>query len=76
MVENHGLEQKVNGVDMMDYMASVLEKNEAQAMELKRVEAANDTLKQMHNHSRLRMKSVELDYKRREIDLKEIRVGR
>lgn len=67
---DYGLNQSVSGMTMPQYMAHLLEENESQHMEIERVKMSNNILKQMNNHSRLKIDSVKLDYKKEDIELR------
>jgi len=46
------LDVKIEGQGAMEYMASLLEQNDSQKMEIERVKASVSVLKQMNNYNR------------------------
>lgn len=50
---NLGLNEKIAGMPLPQYMAQLLEKNERQEIEIERGKLTVSILKQMNNHSRL-----------------------
>ena len=46
------LDVKIEGHGAMEYMASLLEQNDSQKMEIERVKASVSVLKQMNNYNR------------------------
>lgn len=62
-METFGLDQKVSGKPMMEYMAGLLESNEQQAIEIERGKLSVAILKQMNNHSRLKIDSAKFRLK-------------
>ena len=59
-MEKFGLDQKIEGKDMMQFMADLLEKNEKQEIEIERGKLTVSILKQMHNNSRLQIDSAKI----------------
>lgn len=62
-----GLDQKVEGVGVMEYMAKLLEKNESQELEIERGKLAVGLLKQMNNRSRLLLDAAKFEIKCKEM---------
>lgn len=62
---------KINGQTMLEYMATLLERNDSNKIELERCREANKTLRQMNNQMRLQLESDKFEYKRNE-DVKEL----
>lgn len=60
------LEQKVEGKDMMQFMADLLEKNEKQEIEIERGKLSVSILKQMNNYSRLKLDAEKFALKKAE----------
>ena len=58
------LEQKVEGKDMMQFMADLLEKNEKQEIEIERGKLSVSILKQMNNYSRLKLDAEKFELKK------------
>lgn len=61
---------KVMGQEPMDYMASLLEKNEKQDIEIERGKLSVSILKQMHNRNRLLIDAAKFELKEMESKLK------
>ncbi|WP_277264899.1 hypothetical protein [Prevotella corporis] len=66
------LEQKVEGKDMMQFMADLLEKNEKQEIEIERGKLSVSILKQMNNYSRLKLDAEKFEPKKAESGLHNI----
>lgn len=66
------LEQKVEGKDMMQFMADLLEKNEKQEIEIERGKLSVSILKQMNNYSRLKLDAEKFELKKVKIGLPNI----
>lgn len=66
------LEQKVEGKDMMQFMADLLEKNEKQEIEIERGKLSVSILKQMNNYSRLKLDAEKFELKKAESGLHNI----
>lgn len=66
------LEQKVEGKDMMQFMADLLEKNEKQEIEIERGKLSVSILKQMNNYSRLKLDAEKFALKKAESGLHNI----
>jgi hypothetical protein len=60
----------VSGQNPMDYMASLLEKNEKQEIEIERGKLSVSILKQMHNRNRLLVDAAKYELKEMESKLK------
>ena len=61
----------IKGKSMLSYMADLLERNDANKIELNRCREANKTLRQMNNQMRLQLESEKLEYRRNE-DVKKL----
>lgn len=70
---NFGLNQKIGGKDMMQFMADLLEKNEKQEIEIERGKLTVSILKQMHNNSRLQIDAAKLALKQVENTSKQLK---
>lgn len=66
------LEQKVEGKDIMQFMADLLEKNEKQEIEIERGKLSVSILKQMNNYSRLKLDAEKFELKKAESGLHNI----
>lgn len=66
------LDQKVEGKDMMQFMADLLEKNEKQELEIERGKLSVSILKQMNNYSRLKLDAEKFELKKVEFGLPNI----
>lgn len=56
----------IKGKSMLGYMADLLERNDANKIELDRCREANKTLRQMNNQMRLQLESEKFEYRRNE----------
>lgn len=65
-----GLNTKVLGKDLPQYMADLLERNEKQQIEIDRGKLSVAILKQMNNHTRLVLDTKKFELKRKEFELK------
>ena len=61
----------IKGKSMLGYMADLLERNDANKIELDRCREANKTLRQMNNQMRLQLESDKFEYKKSE-DVKKL----
>ena len=61
----------IKGKSMLGYMADLLERNDANKIELDRCRNANKKLRQMNNQMRLQLESDKFEY-RREEDVKKL----
>ena len=61
----------IKGKSMLGYMADLLERNDANKIELDRCREANKTLRQMNNQMRLQLESDKFEYRRSE-DVKKL----
>lgn len=66
------LDQKIEGKDMMQFMADLLEKNEKQEIEIERGKLSVSILKQMNNYSRLKLDAEKFELKKVEFGLPNI----
>ena len=66
-----GLDTTIQGKDAVEYMASLIERNEAQQIEIERGKLAVSILKQMNNRSRLLIDAAKYELKRQEADAME-----
>ena len=63
-MENYGLNQKIDGMSLHEFMASQIEKNEKGELELEKAKITIGYLKQMNNVSRLSIDAARTDLKR------------
>ena len=63
-------DSSISGQSPMDYMSSLLEKNEKQEIEIERGKLAVSVLKQMHNRNRLLIDAAKYEIKMAEFKLK------
>lgn len=61
----------IKGKSMLGYMADLLERNDANKIELDRCREANKTLRQMNNQMRLQLESEKFEYRRND-DVKKL----
>lgn len=64
---NFGLDQQVDGMSVMEYMAKLIEKNENQEIEIERGKLSIGLLKQMNNRSRLLLDAAKYELKCKEM---------
>jgi hypothetical protein len=62
-IMSYGLDTQIMGMDVMEYMSQLLEKNERQQVEIERGKLAVAILKQVNNRSRLLVDATKLDAK-------------
>ena len=65
------LDVKIQGVDAVNYMASLIEKNEKQEIDIERGKLNVAVLKQMNNRSRLLLDAAKYELKVRELEKNE-----
>lgn len=63
-----GLNQNIDGMDAMAYMAKLIKKNEKQEIEIERGKLAVGLLKQMNNRSRLLLDAAKFELKCKELE--------
>lgn len=71
ITSNFGLNQTIDGMELMPYMAQLLEKNEKQQIEIERGKLTVSILKQMNNTSRLMIDAAKYELKKGEFDIKQ-----
>lgn len=67
-MEDFGLEQKIEGYSVADYIAKQLEAIEKKDVELEKEKIKNSYLKQLNNHSRLRLDAAKFALKKLEFE--------
>jgi hypothetical protein len=60
------LETPIHGKNAMEYMASLIEKNESQEIEIERGKLSVEILKQMNNRSRLLLDAAKYELRKAE----------
>ena len=70
-MENFGLDQKIESYSVADYIAKQLENIEAKEVEIEKEKVKISFLKQLNNHSRLRLDAAKFALKKAEIELAE-----
>ena len=68
-MQDFELTTKVQGQNAMEYMASLIEKNEKQEIEIERGKLSVSVLKQMNNRSRLLLDAAKYELKKKEFEL-------
>lgn len=68
-MQDFELQTKIQGVNTMEYMASLIEKNEKQEIEIERGKLSVAVLKQMNNRSRLLLDAAKYELKLKEFEL-------
>lgn len=67
-MEDFGLDQKINGLSVAEYISRQLEDIEKKEVELEKEKIKNSYLKQLNNHSRLRLDAVKYELKKAEFE--------
>ena len=67
-MDNFELNTKIQGANAMEYMASLIEKNEKQQIEIERGKLSVAVLKQMNNRSRLLLDAAKYELKKTEVE--------
>lgn len=70
-MENFGLDQKIESYSVADYIAKQLENIEAKEVEIEKEKVKISFLKQLNNHSRLRLDAAKFALKKAEMELAE-----
>lgn len=70
-MERFELGTKIKGVSAMQYMADLIEKNEALQIDIERSKQINSVLKQMNNRSRLLLDAAKFELKEKEFAMKQ-----
>lgn len=70
-MENFGLDQKIENYSVADYIAKQLENIEAKEVEIEKEKVKISFLKQLNNHSRLRLDAAKFALKKAEMELTE-----
>ena len=70
-MENYGLDQKIDSYSVADYIAKQLENIEAKEVEIEKEKVKISFLKQLNNHSRLRLDAAKFALKKAEMELAE-----
>lgn len=70
-MENYGLDQKIDNYSVADYIAKQLENIEAKEVEIEKEKVKISFLKQLNNHSRLRLDAAKFALKKAEMELAE-----
>ena len=63
-MENFGLDQKIEGCNVAEYIAKQLENIEKKDVEIEKEKLKNSYLKQMNNHIRLRLDASKFEFNR------------
>ena len=63
-----GLEQKIEGMSVTAYISAQLERIEKAEVNLEKEKIKNSYLKQLNNHSRLRLDAVKFELKKSEFE--------
>ena len=72
-MKNFELETRINGQDISKYMASLIEKNEKNEIDLERGKLSVAVLKQMNNRSRLLLDAAKFELKTKEFELDQMK---
>ena len=67
-MENSGLDQKIDGMDVVVYISAQLERIEKAEVSVEKEKIKNSYLKQLNNHSRLRLDAAKYELKRMEFE--------
>lgn len=66
IMEQYGLETKIGGKSIPDFLAQLIEKNENQQVEIERGKLTISAIKQLNNYSRLALDAEKFQFKRLE----------
>lgn len=66
--KKYELDTQIKGVNAMEYMAGLIEQNEAQQIEIERGKLSVSVLKQMNNRSRLLLDAAKFELKKAEAE--------
>jgi len=69
-MEKFGLDVKVAGKDLECYLADMIERNDAQQIEIERGKLTIAVVKQMNNRSRLLLDACKYELKKKEFEVK------
>lgn len=72
-MEKFELKTQIAGQDAMSYMASLIEKNEKNEIEIERGKLCVSVLKQMNNRSRLLLDAAKFELKTKEFELEQMK---
>lgn len=72
-MEKFELKTQIAGQDAMSYMASLIEKNEKNEIEIERGKLSVSVLKQMNNRSRLLLDAAKFELKTKEFELEQMK---
>lgn len=72
-MEKFELKTQIAGQDAMSYMASLIEKNEKNEIEIERGKLSVLILKQMNNRSRLLLDAAKFELKTKEFELEQMK---
>lgn len=67
--ERFDLNVKIAGKSAADYMSDLIERNENQQIEIERAKQSVAILKQMNNHSRIKLDAAKFELKEREFEI-------
>ena len=67
-MEGFGLEQKIEGINVAAYISAQLERVEKAEVNLEKEKIKNSYLKQLNNHSRLRLDAAKFELKKSEFE--------
>ena len=71
-MEEFGLEQKIDGKNVAAYISAQLERIEKAEVNLEKEKIKNSYLKQLNNHSRLRLDASKFELKKMEFEKENI----
>jgi len=72
-MERFELETQIGGQPMTEYMAGLIERNEAQAIEIERGKLSVAVLKQMNNRHRYLLDVAKFELKEKEFELEKLK---
>ena len=67
-MENFGLNQKIDGMNVVAYISAQLERIEKAEVSVEKEKIKNSYLKQLNNHSRLRLDAAKFELKKMEFE--------
>ena len=67
-MENYGLDQKIDGMNVVAYISAQLERIEKAEVNLEKEKIKNSYLKQLNTHSRLHLDAAKFELKKMEFE--------
>lgn len=71
--KEYALDTKVKGMEIQNYLADLLEKNDNQEIEIERCKQAVAIVKQLNNNSRIILDAHKHELKKMELEIKQLK---